>query len=132
MWLPVIDLFSRRAVGLVDQCRNDVATRDRCPGDGDLAAGQARRAAPSLRSRQPIHQQAVPEADVRDKGSLLLDEPLRQHLGQCGNGELLLLAEDRAHRAQDVWDARRSQGGMCSTTLNASIIRNIGTRRSDM
>ena len=34
---------------LVDECRDDGATRDRRSGDGDLAAGQARRAAAPLR-----------------------------------------------------------------------------------
>ena len=31
-----------RRVGLVDECRDDGATRDRRPGDGDLAAGLRR------------------------------------------------------------------------------------------
>ncbi len=94
---------------LVDECGNDSAARYRCPGDGDLAAGQARRAVASLRPRQPIYQRAVPEADGRPRRHLL-DEPLRQRLGQCGDGELLLVTEDRAHRTQDVSDTRPSQG----------------------
>jgi putative transposase len=32
------------------------------------------------------------------------------NLGQCGDGELLLLAQNRALSAQDLSDARRSQG----------------------
>jgi transposase InsO family protein len=35
----------------------------------------------------------------------LLDEPLRQCLGQCGDGELLLVTEDRAHSAQNLSNA---------------------------
>ena len=73
------------------------AARHRCPGDGNLATRRARCAAASLRSRQPIHQRAVPAADGRQRHRLL-DEPLRQRLRQCGDGELLLLAQDRAHR----------------------------------
>ena len=62
-WLyvaAVIDLFSRRAGWLVDECRDDGAARDRRPGDGDLVTGQIRRAAAPFRSRQPIRQRAVP------------------------------------------------------------------------
>src|SRR5258708_31743179 len=39
----------------------------------------------------------------------LLDEPFGQRLGQCGDGELLPLAENGAYSAQNVSDARRSQ-----------------------
>ena len=60
---------------LVDECRDDGTARDRRPGDGDLATRQARRAAASLRSRQPIHSRAVPGADGRSRRHLL-DEPL--------------------------------------------------------
>ena len=45
---------------LVDERSDDRPARHRRPGDGDLAPGRARRAAASLRSRQPIHQRAVP------------------------------------------------------------------------
>jgi hypothetical protein len=69
----------------------------------DLTTRQARCAATSLRSRQPIHQRADPEADGRSRYRLF-DEPFRQRLGQCGNGELLLVAEDRAHGPQDLSD----------------------------
>src|SRR5262249_40170802 len=49
--------------GLVDERRYDSTARHRCPGDGDLASRKARCAAASLRSRQPVHQRAVPAAD---------------------------------------------------------------------
>ena len=81
---------------LVDEHSNDGAVRHRCPGDGDLATRQARCAAASLRSWQPVYQRAVPvKADGRPGRRLLDAEPLRQRLGQCGDGELLLIAEDR-------------------------------------
>jgi putative transposase len=112
-WLyvaAVIDLFSRRVVGWsVDEHGDDSAARHRCPGDGDLATRQARRAAASLRSRQPIHQRAIPAVDGRSQRRLL-DEPFGQRVGQCGDGELLLVAEDRTYSAQDVSDSGRSQG----------------------
>src|ERR1700722_16348136 len=81
---------------LVDECRDDVPVRHRRSGDGDLATRQARCACSSLRSRQPIHQRAVPEADDGSRRHLL-NEPFRKCLGQRGDGELLLLAQDGAH-----------------------------------
>ena len=70
-WLyvaAVIDLFSRRVVGLlsvialqspvgqrVDECHNDGPTGDRCPSHGHLAARQTGCLAAPLRPRQPIH-----------------------------------------------------------------------------
>ena len=111
-WLyvaAVIDLFSRRAVGW----SMSAAMTAQLVTDALVMAiwrtRQARCAAASLRSWQPVHQRAVPEADVRSR-CRLLDEPLGQRLGQCGDGELLLLAEDRAHSAQNLSDARPSQG----------------------
>ena len=111
-WLyvaAVVDLFSRRVVGW----SMSAAMTAQLVTDALVMAiwrtGQTRRAAASLRSRQPVHQRAVPEADVRSR-CRLLDEPFRQRLGQCGDGELLLLAEDRAHSAQNVSHARPSQG----------------------
>ena len=66
---------------LVDERSNDGAVRHRCPGDGDLATRQARCATASLRSWQPVHQRAVPEADDRP-GRRLLDEPFRHPTAQ--------------------------------------------------
>ena len=71
-WLyvaAVIDLFSRRVVGWSMSAGDDGPARHRRSGDGDLAARQARCAAASLRSRQPIHQRAVPAADGRSTAS---------------------------------------------------------------
>src|SRR2546421_12480329 len=61
------------------------------------------------RSRQPVHQRAVPALDGRS-WRRLFDEPFGPRLGQCGDGELLLLAEDRANGAQNLSDARSGQG----------------------
>src|SRR3954447_7805449 len=107
-WLyvaAVIDLFSPRG-RLVDERRHDGPARHRRSRDGDLATRQARCAAASLRSRQPIQQRTVPAADDGSRCGLL-DEPLGQCLGQCSEGELLLLAEDRAYCAQNVPNTRR-------------------------
>src|ERR1700691_4014250 len=40
----------------------------------------------------------------------LLDEPVRQRLGQRGDGKLLLVIEDRADCAQNVSNQGRCQG----------------------
>jgi putative transposase len=106
-WLyvaAVVDLFSRRVVGwsmsaaMTAQLVTDALV-------GDLATGQARCAAASLRSRQPIHQRAVPATDGRSR-RCLFDEPFRQRLGQRRDGELLLLAQDRTHGTQNLPHAR--------------------------
>ena len=94
---------------LVDERHDDGAARHRRADHGDLAPGQARRSAASLRPRQPIHQRAVPAADGRQRGHLL-DEPVGQRLGQRGDGELLFLAEDRARRPQNLPHAQSCQG----------------------
>ena len=70
-WLyvaAVIDLFSRRVVGLlsvialqspvgqrVDERHNDGPNGDGCSSHGDLAAWQTRRTSPSLRPRQSVY-----------------------------------------------------------------------------
>ena len=90
----VIDLFSRRR--MVDERHHDRSARDRCADDGDLAT-KARRPAASLGPGQPIHERAVPAVDGR-QWRHLLDEPVGQRLGQRGNGELLLVDEDRTDR----------------------------------
>src|SRR5665213_2577708 len=94
---------------LVDEHRNDSTARHRRSGDGNLATWQARRAAASLRSWQSIQQRAVPAADG-GSWCRLLDEPLGQCLGQCSDGELLLLAQDRTNSAQDVPFTGRGEG----------------------
>ena len=103
-WLyvvAVIDLFSRRVVGwsmnaeMTAQLVTDA-----------LVMAIWRRGKPDALLHHsdrgsPIYQRAVPEADGRSRRHLL-DEPFRQRLGQCSDGELLLLAQDRAHSTQDV------------------------------
>ena len=131
-WLyvaAVIDLFSRRVVGWSMKRRHDRPAGHRCAHHGDLAARQARRPAAPFRSRQPIHQRAVPAADGRSRHHLL-DEPIRQCLGQCGDGELLLVAQDRAHRPARSTAPATTPGPMCSTTSSASTTRSGGTRPS--
>jgi putative transposase len=93
---------------LVDEHRHDSAVGHRRSGDGDLAAWQARCAAASLGSWQPVHQRAIPAFDGRQR-CCLLDEPLWQRLGQRGDGELLLLAEDRADGAETVSNQGRGE-----------------------
>jgi putative transposase len=67
-WLyvsAVIDLFSRRVVGWSMSAGMDGPVGYRCLVDGRLAARQAGCPVTSLRSRQPIHQRAVPAVDGR-------------------------------------------------------------------
>ena len=90
----VLDLYSRRIVGWSIACH-------RRARDGDLAARTAERAAASFRSRQPVHERAVPAADGRARRPLQ-SVALGQRLGQCCRGELLLHAQDRADGAQDL------------------------------
>ncbi len=94
---------------LVDERSDDRAARDGCLGDGDLAARQARCSGAPLGSRQSVQQRAVPAADGRSR-CRLFDEALGQRLGQCRDGELLLLAQNRTNRAEDVPEQRRGQG----------------------
>ena len=61
--------------------------------------GKAGCAAASLGPGAPIHQRAVPAPAGRQRHHLF-DEPVRQRLGQCRDGELLLVAEDRTHGPQ--------------------------------
>ena len=113
---------------LVDERIHDGPIGHRCAPHGHLAAGQARCFAASFRSGQPIHQRAVP-AVAGGQRRHLLDEPVRQCLGQCGDGELLLLAEDRTNSAQSLSDQATKPRPMCSTTLSASTIPSAGIRR---
>ena len=112
-WLyvaAVIDLFSRRVVGWsMSAGMTAQLVADALP-DGRLATRQAQRAIAPLRSRQPVHQRAVPTADGRQRHRLQ-HEPIRQRLGQRGDGELLLVAEDRACRPQNISDEKRGQSG---------------------
>ena len=88
-WLyvaAVIDLFSRRVVGWSISAEMTAQLVTDSPGDGNLAPRQARCAAASFRSWQPIHQRAVPAADGRSR-CRLLDEPFGQRLGQRRHGK---------------------------------------------
>ena len=111
-WLyvsAVIDLFSRRVVGWSMSASMTAQLVADALADGGLAARQAGCPDASLGSGQPIHQRAVPAADGRQRHRLQ-HEPVRQRLGQRGDGELLLVAEDRAHRAQNLSHQERGQG----------------------
>jgi hypothetical protein len=61
------------------------------------------------------------------QGDKLLNEPVRQCLQQCGNGELLLIAQDRTKTAQGL--SLRKTRPMCSTTMSPSTVPSGGTRR---
>ena len=123
----VLDLFSRRVVGwsmsahMTAQLVTDALT-------WRLAPRQARDAAASLRSRQPIHQRTVP-APAGRPWHYLQHEPGRQRVGQCRHGELLLLAQDRMDSAE-TYRTRDEARPMCSITSSASIIPGGGTRHS--
>ena len=70
LYVAAVDRSVLAARGrLVDERRHDGPARHRRSGDGDLAARQARCAAASLRSRQPIQQRTVPAADGRSTAS---------------------------------------------------------------
>jgi transposase InsO family protein len=115
-WLyvsAVIDVFSRRVVGW----SMSAGIGRRRPADGRLAARQAERAIAPLRSRQPKHQRAVPAVDGRQR-HCLQHEPIRQCLGQRGDGEFLLIAEDRTHRPQTPGT---KSCGTCSPRIAAAI-----------
>ena len=51
------------------------------------------------------YQRAVPGSSGRPRRDLQ-HEPVRQHVGQRGDGELLLLAEDRTHGARKIYRTR--------------------------
>lgn len=86
---------SRRVVGWSMKAEMTSQLGHGCADDGALAARPAQGAASPLRSRIAIHERPVPAPHDR-AGRHLFDEPIRQLLGQCGDGELLLLAEDGA------------------------------------
>ena len=111
-WLyvaAVIDLFSRRVVGwsMSDSMTAQLVT-------DALVMAIWRRGTPDAllhHSDQgsPIYQRAVPAPDDR-QWRYLFDEPIGKRLGQCRDGELLLIAEDRADRPQNLPHARSCQG----------------------
>lgn len=103
---PVLAPGSR----LGDAGGDDGTTGHRRPHHGDLKERQTRRPAASFGPGQPIYERAVSAADGRSRHHLF-DEPVRQRLGQCGHGELLLVAQDRAHGTQSLQDQRCRQTG---------------------
>lgn len=87
--------------GLVDVRGDGGGTGQRRAHDGCVAPGLAARTHASLRSRQPVHERAVSASDGRAWHSMLaVAGPKR--LGERGDGELLLLAQDRTHSGQGV------------------------------
>jgi hypothetical protein len=110
----VLDLFSRRVVGWSMKAERDASLvmdaliplidcyAINCRAmDGCLAPRQGRRAAPPLGPGVAIHQRTVP-APASGLRNHLLNEPCGQCLGQLGNGELLLVAEDRTDSPQGL------------------------------
>jgi putative transposase len=111
-WLyvaAVVDLFSRRVVGW----SMSTAMTAQLVTDALVMAIWRRGKPDALLHHSdrgsPIHQRAVPAIDGRSRRGLL-DEPVRQCLGQRRDGELLLVIEDRADCAQNVPDEGRCQG----------------------
>jgi putative transposase len=99
----VLDAWSRRVVGYAIGRSIDV----RLTLTALKVAIQRRNPPPGCvhhSDRGSIHQRAVPEAAGRSRRRLF-DEPLRQCLGQCSDGELLLFAEDRTYSRQNVSNA---------------------------
>ena len=99
-WLyvaAVIDLFSRRVVGWSMKAEMNA----QLVADA-LVMAIWRRGKPdallhhSDQGSQYTSQQF--QTLMRDNGGHLLDEPIRQRLGQRGDGKLLLVAEDRANQ----------------------------------
>ena len=103
----VLDLFSRRVVGWSMKADRDASAGHGRADDGRLATRKGRRAASSFGPGIAIHKRAVSTASGRQRHHLL-DEPGRQRLGQLGDGELLLVAEDRTHGPQSLPHPRRS------------------------
>ena len=105
-WLyvaAVVDLFSRRVVGWSMKAEMTAQLVTDALIMAIWRQRQARQPAASFGPGQPIYERAVPAADGRSRHHLL-DEPVRQRLGQCGDGELLLVAQDRADSSQGLQD----------------------------
>ena len=71
--------------------------------------GRPRDLLASFRSRHAVHERAVPELDD-GTGRHVQPVALRQRLGQRGDGELLLDAQDRADSEQNLSNTRCRQG----------------------
>src|SRR6267154_5740120 len=63
-----------------------------------------------LMIRRPPRSTLFPYTTLFRSRRRLFDQPFRQRLGQCGDGELLLVVEDRANSAQGVPVTGRGQG----------------------
>jgi transposase InsO family protein len=102
-WLyvsAVIDLFSRRVVGW----SMSAGMTAQLVADALLMAVWRRGKPNELlhhSDQGPVRQRAVPAADGRQRHRLQ-HEPIRQCLGQRGDGKLLLVPQDRAHSAQNL------------------------------
>ena len=129
-WLyvaAVIDLFSRRVVGWSMSASMTAQLVTDALHHGDLEKKQARQPAASFRPGKPVYERAVPAPHGRPRHHLL-DEPVRQCLGQCGDGKLLLLAQDRATRGARSTAPGTAPEQTCSTTSNATTIPGVGIR----
>jgi len=109
-WLyvsAVIDLFSRRVVGW----STSASMTAQLVADALLMAVWRRGKPDALMhhsDRGSQRQRTVPAPDGRQRHRLQ-HEPIRQCLGQRGDGELLLVAEDRANRAEKLSHQERGQ-----------------------
>lgn len=112
-WLyvaAVVDLFSRRVVGWAMKA---VMTAQLVT-DALIMAIWRRDKPDSLLHHSDqgfsTYQRAVPAADCRPRHNLF-DEPIRQRLGQCCDGELLLAAQDGLiGPSLRFWPTRRTIG----------------------
>lgn len=103
-------------------CKVDVTS------DAEVEAGFAKARAAHGRERVFVNCAGIATgaktvARKKDTGEItLFDEPIRQRLGQRGDGELLFLPEDRADQAPSPSDTRR-RGPTCSITSRGSTTR---------
>ena len=123
-WLyvsAVIDLFSRRVVGW----SMSATMTAQLVADALLMAVWRRGKPRELVHHSDQGSQYSGEQFERlmaDSGIARSDEPVRQCLGQRRDGKLLLVAEDRAHRAPGT-----RQGRMCSTISSGSTTAHQNT-----
>ena len=109
-WLyvsAVIDLFSRRVVGW----SMSASMTAQLVADALLMAVWRRGKPDALMHHSDRGSQYVSELPAPDgrQRHYLQHESIRQRLGQRGNGKLLLIAEDRTHRAQNLSHQERGQ-----------------------
>jgi hypothetical protein len=88
-----------------------------------LAARQAGCSLASLGPGQPVRQRAVADSGI------VQHEPIRQRLGQRGNGELLLVAQPSAPPVNSIARGTRPRH-MCSTTSSGSTTAHQNTHLS--